>query len=257
MNSTLKSRIGKPVNFLEFRLSKINSPQFSHVKYALYWPAYIICFMAIEALRPLSECHVMYCRLDDMIPFCEYFVFPYLFWYPFLILPLFYFFIFEPRVFVRSMKFVMLTYSFAILSFLVFPTCQMLRPEVLPRDNFFCDVVRFVYDVDTNTNVSPSVHVIGSFAVLFAAFDSKLFSTRGWKTAISVTALIICISTLFVKQHSVIDVIDAVPICLLGYCLFYRKKSPAPTKASVHAVSDNRRGVVYRKWRVPSRNSAN
>ena len=228
MNSTLSSRIGKPVNFLEFRFSKLNTPHFSHVKYALYWPVYIACFMAIEALRPLSECHVMYCRLDDMIPFCEYFAFPYLFWYPFLILPLFYYFIFEPSVFVRSMKFVMLTYTFAIVSFLVFPTCQMLRPEVLPRDNFFCDVMRFIYDVDTNTDVSPSVHVIGSFAALFAAFDSRIFSTKGWKTAFAVTAFVICLSTLFVKQHSVIDVIDAVPVCILGYYLFYRRRSPAP-----------------------------
>ena len=228
----------KPVNYLEFRFSKLNTPQFSHVIYAFYWPVYVACFMLLEKLRPVSECYVMYCPLDDKIPFCEYFVLPYLFWYPFMILPLFYVFLFEPETFRRTMKFNILTYSFAVLSFLVFPTCQMLRPEVLPRDNFFADVVRFVYSADTNTNVSPSVHIIGSLAALFSAFDSKTFSTKGWKVFFSVSAFLICISTVFVKQHSVIDIFDALPICILGYYLFFRRseraahKTAAPSRAS-------------------------
>ena len=41
------------------------------------------------------------------------------------------------------------------------PNGQDLRPAVMPRDNIFCDLVAYTYSLDTNTNVFPSVHVLG------------------------------------------------------------------------------------------------
>ena len=36
-----------------------------------------------------------------------------------------------------------------------------------------------LYAADTNTNVCPSIHVIGSFAVYFAARDIRRFRAKG------------------------------------------------------------------------------
>ena len=46
---------------------------------------YICCFFIMEHLVP-SDCDywVSYCRLDDYIPFLDFFVIPYVMWYPFL-----------------------------------------------------------------------------------------------------------------------------------------------------------------------------
>ena len=79
------------------------------------------------------------------------------------------------------------------------------------------------YQFDTNTNVCPSIHVIGSVAVMVCAWHSKHFSTPLWRTLFTITAVLISISTVFLKQHSIIDVAAALPICLIAYLLVYRR----------------------------------
>ena len=50
---------------------------------------------------------------------------------------------------------------------------------------------------------------------------TKRFSTRGWKTINALTAGAICLSTVFVRQHSVIDVFTALALCALCYPLVF------------------------------------
>ena len=45
------------------------------------------------------------------------------------------------------------------------------------------------------------------------------------------TAILISISTVFLKQHSVIDIIVAVPICIIAYFICYRRKPHARATA--------------------------
>ena len=129
------------------------------------------------------------------------------------------------------MRFVMITYSATLIIYFLFPTCQLLRPETFPRDNFLTRFIAGFYVFDTNTNVCPSLHVIGSLAAFFAFWYTPLFSTRGWRTASAIAAFFICISTVFMKQHSVLDLIAALPLCLIGWYFAYArtpKKARAP-----------------------------
>ena len=82
------------------------------------------------------------------------------------------------------------------------------------------------YQFDTNTNVCPSIHVMGALAVLCTAWHCKGLQRPAWKAAFAVTALLICLSTVFLKQHSVVDVIMALPSCILADWLCFRKKQP-------------------------------
>ena len=111
-----------------------------------------------------------------------------------------------------------------MLVYVIFPNCQELRPDLFERDNVFTRFISAFYKFDTNTNVCPSLHVIGSFAVLFCAWHSKLFSTPKWRAAFLSAAIIISLSTVFLKQHSILDVLAAIPICALGYIVVYRDK---------------------------------
>ena len=73
-------------------------------------------------------------------------------------------------------------------------------------------MTRFVamfYQFDTNTNVCPSIHCLGAMAVAFAAWDTERFRKPLWKAAFFAMALLISVSTVFVKQHSVLDVVCA------------------------------------------------
>ena len=123
------------VDYRQFRFSKLNTPEFSHVWLLLYWPLFGLGFSYVERFYPVAHYIEMHCALDDLIPFNEWFLIPYMFWFVYLIGAVAYTFFFDVPGFRRMMRFVMITYSVTLIIYFLFPTCQMLRPEVFPRDN--------------------------------------------------------------------------------------------------------------------------
>lgn len=168
------------VDYRQFRFSKLNTPEFSHVWLLLYWPLFGLGFSYVERFYPVAHYIEMHCALDDLIPFNEWFLIPYMFWFVYLIGAVAYTFFFDVPGFRRMMRFVMITYSVTLIIYFLFPTCQMLRPEVFPRDNALTRFIAGFYVFDTNTNVCPSLHVIGSMAAFFAFWYAPIFSKRGW-----------------------------------------------------------------------------
>lgn len=212
------------VDYRNFRFGKLNTPEFAHLKYLLFWPIFGLMFLTVERLWIRDYYIPIHCPLDDMIPFCEYFLIPYLFWFVFLIGIHLYTLFFDTESFKKLMKFIIVSYSLTMLIYILFPNCQELRPLTFERDNIFTRFLSEFYQFDTNTNVFPSLHVIGSAAVMVSAWNSKHFHTPGWRIVFGVTAVLISVSTVFLKQHSVLDVFAAVPICILAYCVAYGER---------------------------------
>lgn len=215
-------KIDKPsVNYRNFRWSKRNSKEFSHLKLLLYWLLFGIAFLFVERLYRADSYYPMHCRLDDYIPFQEWFLIPYMLWFVFLVGIHIYTLLYDVECFRKLMKFIIITYSVAILIYLVFPNCQELRPVEFERDNLLTRFMTGFYQFDTNTNVCPSMHVIGSLAVMFAAWHSKHFRSLKWKLVFGGIAVLISVSTVFLKQHSVLDILVALPISLVAYYICY------------------------------------
>ena len=211
------------VDYRKFRFSKLNTPEFEHLKYLAYWPVFGLLFLTVERLWIRERYYPVSCPLDDRIPFCEYFLIPYLFWFVFLAGIHVYTLLYDTESFKKLMKFIIVSYSVAMLIYILFPNCQELRPVIFERDNIFTHFIERFYQFDTNTNVCPSIHVIGSVAVMLCAWNSRHFSTAGWRIAFGLAALLISISTVFLKQHSVVDIIAAIPICVIAYMVSFRK----------------------------------
>jgi len=210
------------VDYREFRLRKINEPQFSHLKLLFGWVGYFAMYYLTEKLILPQHCMPMRFALDDMIPFCEYFAIPYVLWYLLVAGSLLYFMLYDVESFKALMKFIIITQIVAITAYVLFPTRQDLRPIVFPRDNFFTDIMKMIYSVDTNTNVCPSMHVAYSLGIASVWLKSK--DTAKWiKAGITVFCLLVCISTAFVKQHSVIDIFAAALLCILAEMLVFHK----------------------------------
>ncbi len=190
---------------------------------AAFWPVFGGLFYAMEWLVPERSYHVMYHPLDDLIPFCEVFLIPYLFWFVFLVGGYAYTFFADPDAFRRMMGFTILTYGGGLLMFALYPTCQNLRPTEFPRDNVLTELMAWFYTCDTNTNVCPSLHVCGSLAVAFGLTDTQRFSGRTWKRAIHAAALTICVSTVFVKQHSILDTLCGFVFCGFAWTAIYAR----------------------------------
>lgn len=163
--------------------------------------------------------YVIHSVFDDRIPFVEYFIVPYLLWFVFIAVVFLYFFFTDVEGFYKLAK---LSFAgmtiFLIISTLV-PNGLDLRPVVFERDNIFTDLVKMVYQADTPTNVFPSLHVFNSLAACIAINQSKRLNEKhkGWCIAAYVLASLIIMATVFLKQHSVLDVVAGF---VLAYALF-------------------------------------
>lgn len=109
------------VDYRQFRLSKLNDESFRHLKLLLFWPIYGFFFYFVEKLYSPVRYYPMHCALDDMIPFCELFLIPYLAWFLCIVGMLLYTMLYDIGAFKRFMYFIILTYSVTIVIYLIFP----------------------------------------------------------------------------------------------------------------------------------------
>lgn len=215
------------VNYRQLRLYNIRSPEYSHLLLLLGWVGYFILFFLTENLIPAEKCFSVRCPLDDVIPFNEYFFIPYTFWYVLIVASLLYFLLYSVDSFKKLQTYLIITQVVAIITYILFPTRQDLRPTEFPRENFWTGVARLIYTLDTNTGVCPSLHVAFSIGIASTWLRDK---SAQWpiKAFVAVAAFFICISVAFVKQHSVMDIFAAIPVCFLAEWLvfFRRRKQP-------------------------------
>ena len=210
------------VDYRGFRFSRLNEPQFSHLKLLLGWVFYFAMYFVTENLIPAEACHSVHCALDDMIPFCEYFAVFYVGWYFYVFGMLLYYFLFDTDCFRGLSKFIIVTQVVAMLCYILWPSRQDLRPEVFERDNIFTQTMAFIYSFDTSTGVCPSLHVAYSLGVVSTVWKDRLM-TKGWRWALTFFALMVSVAVCFVKQHSALDVLAALPVCLLAELIAYGK----------------------------------
>lgn len=92
--------------------------------------------------------------------------------------------------------------------FVALPTTN-LRPEVIGHD-IFDNLMRFLYSADAADNLFPSIHCLVSWYCCLGIIKTKV---PKWYQILSVViAILIFASTLFTKQHVIVDVIGAVII---------------------------------------------
>ena len=213
-------------DYRNFRIRDINTAEYKHMWLLLFWPVFGLRYLLIENCHPATTYTVIHCALDDRIPFCEWFLIFYGVWYVLIAGMHLYTLLYGVEAFKNYSKFLIISIAISTTIFLVFPSCQELRPAVFPRDNVLTRVVEKLYSMDTNTNVFPSEHAIGSMAVLAAALNTKSLRTPGKIFIFAVLTVCISLSTVFLKHHSILDVLAAIPICALVYWLCYvrRKK---------------------------------
>jgi len=209
------------VDYKKLRLHNLCSKEYRHLFLLIYWPVFGILFAYVEKYYPVKHYIPVYSVIDDFIPFFEGFVIPYLFWFVYLACMVIYTALYDLSAFRKMMLFVIITYTLTIVIYLIWPNCQELRPAAFERDNIFTRIMRDYYAYDTNTNVCPSLHVIGAVAVQFAFMHLKGKKHIVLHIAFMVTTILICLSTVFLKQHSIVDVFAAVPVCVLGYVLSF------------------------------------
>ena len=212
----------KPVvDYRTLRLSNITSPQFRHLFLLLGWVGYFILYFLTENLIPAEDCHPVWCKLDDIIPFNELFVIPYVGWYVLIVVSLGYFLLYNVENFKGLQTYIIITQAVAMVVYIVWPSRQDLRPVEFPRENVLTWIMGIIYGADTNTGVCPSLHVAYSLGIASAWLKEK---SAAWyvKLIVVVFVILVCLSVAFTKQHSVVDIFAALPVCLLAEILAFR-----------------------------------
>ena len=193
-------------------------------------------FCYLEKHR-FSHYYLIHSPLDDYIPVVEYFIVPYLLWFLFIAVTIAYFFFTDKKGYYQLTAFLFTGMTIFLIICTVFTYELNLRPHTFANDTVFTRLVQQLYSTDTPTNVLPSIHVYNSLGAAIAIGHSQaLKKHRGIQFASYGLAGLIILSTMFLKQHSVTDVIAAVALAFMIYPLIYVTQTKRAPKLSQQPI---------------------
>ena len=196
--------------------------KYRHALVLLYGLIYMPWFMWLESRSNLPY-HVIHVKLDDMIPFVEYFIVLYLLWFVYVAAVFVYLFFKNRREFYQYCIFLFTGMTLFLIVSTLYPNGHLLRPNTFARNNIFTFAVQILYQADTATNIFPSLHVYNSIAAHRAVANSEtLAGNRLIRGGSFVLMVSIILATMFLKQHSVLDVISGILLGLVMEQLVYR-----------------------------------
>ena len=202
-----------------------------HCLWLLYFCFYFPAFFILERINVPR--FTIECSLDRMIPFCKYFIYPYYLWYLTMPGSLLLFMFKDKAAFLRLCFIMFVGMTAALTVYLILPNQIELRVpfEVNDFSSWLCWVLR---QIDTPTNVCPSIHVSSSVAIDMAVQRSELFKNNKPVRIISfIIMLAVSASTAFVKQHSVWDILAGAVlsvVLMIIYDVMIAKKIGAERK---------------------------
>lgn len=206
--------------------------KYKHAWVFLYGLIYMPWFIYLEK-HVTHNYSIIQISFDQKIPFVEFFVIPYLLWFLFIAVAVLYFFFTNKSEFYRLMIFLIIGMTLFLIISTLFPNGQALRPTHFERNNIFVELTKHIYQTDTPTNVFPSIHVYNSLGVYIAVQNSERLKKYPWVQVLAfIIAASIILSTIFLKQHSVIDAVGAGIVAIIAYYFVYAK---VPKKA--HSLS--------------------
>jgi len=152
--------------------------------------------------------------LDYSLPFLKIFVIPYVIWYPFILLAFVYLCFKNTKIYFRTLISLDISLILCYIIFYFFQT-TMPRPDLVGSD-FLTSIIRAIYSFDQPYNCFPSIHVLACY-IIMRGIDKCQPGINKLKISAGVISTLIVLSTLFIKQHAIMDVLSAV---LIGEVVF-------------------------------------
>lgn len=147
----------------------------------IYGVIYLTWFVYLEH-KVTKDFWVIHMALDDRIPFCEVFVIPYFLWFVYVAATVVYLFFKDKDDYYRACIFLFTGMTIFLIISTLFPNGHHLRPQTMPRNNIFTQLVSMLYRTDTPTNLWPSIHVYNSLAAHFAIVRNKQLANKKMDT---------------------------------------------------------------------------
>ncbi len=194
-----------------------------HLQYQLLWILYLTWFFWLD--NTTQPQYIIHAALDDAIPFCEWFIFPYSSWFLLLAGVTALLWWNDTESYDRLMLTMFSGMFFCLIVYMILPNGLDIRPADPGRQNLAMSLMRMIWAADGPVNVCPSIHCQSSLAMALAISHSKLRKGRPWLAALAYGwAALICVSTLFTKQHSIWDVVLGLLLAAVWVPVLYRPK---------------------------------
>lgn len=176
----------------------------------LYWliiiPIININYLLASVLT--QKGHDLTIKLDNIIPFSSIFIIPYVYWYLYIVIGFIFILVNSRKDYIRAFISFFIGMSVCYIIYYVYPT-EITRP-IIENNNIFNYLVNLIYSIDRPVNCFPSLHVLTTYFIMrYTKYkDSKknFYYTQ-------IIGILIILSTLFIKQHFVMDVIGAIILC--------------------------------------------
>lgn len=197
--------------------------RYKHVWILSYFIIYLTWFGYLER-TVTTHYHLIHLPIDDYISFCEYFVIPYIMWFGYVAFGIAFTALHDKKEFYRLCAFLYTGMTVFLVISTLYPNGHNLRPYYFTHHNMFTALCEWLYSTDTPTNLFPSIHVYNSLGIHFAVMHSSYFKDKKHvQHASLVLCVLIILSTMFIKQHSVFDVSTAFMLAFVMYNVVYIK----------------------------------
>lgn len=154
--------------------------------------------------------------IDTKIPFVPVFFIPYCIWYLMIFIIPYYLYCKDKDKFIKYTMAYILCSMIGNIVFISYPS-TVARPTVTGTD-IFSLIAKFIYWIDTPTNCFPSLHCAISMLFILYICESKNTNIIT-KISVCIISILIMLSTLFTKQHVVVDFISGDILALIVYLI--------------------------------------
>ena len=156
--------------------------------------------------------------IDKLIPFNKYFIIPYISWYFYVVIFIAIFCVINERTYYRLLISLAVGMIICYVTFFIFPT-TVPRPTIITKD-VFSRLVLSIYKNDEPYNCFPSVHVVNAMIVSIYVNREEKFN-KIIKIISSFLAILIVLSTMFIKQHVFVDAVSGIIVAYAVYMAVY------------------------------------
>ena len=144
-------------------------------------------------------------ELDNIIPFKSIFIIPYVYWYLYIVIGFIFILVNSRKDYIRVFISFFIGMSVCYIAYYLYPT-EITRPTI-ENSNILNYLVNIIYSIDRPVNCFPSLHVLTTY---FIMRYTKYKDSKKMFYYTQIVGILIIASTLFIKQHFIVDVISAI-----------------------------------------------
>ncbi|MBS5964482.1 phosphatase PAP2 family protein [Finegoldia magna] len=190
------------------------------------YAVYLVWFFAMEKI-PNRNYHIVYSKLDDYIPFYKPAILIYSSWFLMLVIPFVY--LLKRKSYDNMYNIIIpmfLAMYISLIIYVIYPTALDIRVTDITGNDICSWIIRKIQGIDAPNNVCPSIHV-STTVIIYNQFRKILKDNKKSKAFFLLWSVGICISTMLVKQHSIIDVVCGIILAHAILFVFNKKQNTA------------------------------